>query len=190
MPRSKNHLLSRTGKRKILRSLGQNLYALGMQVRHIFQPWSINQSHLTHWGRVTHTCVGKLAIIGSDNGLSPGRRQAIIWINAGILLIGRLGVNFSEILIAIETFSFKNMHLKISSAKWRPFCFGLNVLNGLHGVSTRLELNYTQINLFTQSVLDINSLNDALTYEKTMSLLVQIIACAFLGPLDPLFETI
>ena len=33
---------------------------------------------LTHWGRVTHICVGNLTIIGSDNGLSPGRRQAII----------------------------------------------------------------------------------------------------------------
>ena len=44
--------------------------------------------HLTHWGRVTHICISKLTIIGSDNGLSPGRRQAIIWTNAGILLIG------------------------------------------------------------------------------------------------------
>ena len=84
---------------------------------------------LTHWGRVTHICVGKLTIICSDYGLSPGRRQAIIWTNAGILLIWPLGTNFSEILIAIETFSFKKMHLKISSAKWRPFCLGLNVLN-------------------------------------------------------------
>ena len=33
---------------------------------------------LTHWGRVTHICVSKLTIIGSYNGLSPGRRQAII----------------------------------------------------------------------------------------------------------------
>ena len=41
----------------------------------------------THWGRVTHICVGKLTIIGSDNGLSPVRRQAIIWTNAGILFI-------------------------------------------------------------------------------------------------------
>ena len=39
---------------------------------------------LTHWGRVTHICVDKLSIIGSDNGLSPGRHQAIIWSNAGI----------------------------------------------------------------------------------------------------------
>ena len=36
--------------------------------------------------------------IGSDNGLAPDRRQAIIWTNAGILLIGPLGTNFSEIL--------------------------------------------------------------------------------------------
>ena len=62
-------------------------------------------SLLTHWGRVTHICVGKLSIIGSDNGLSPGRRQAIIWNNAGILLIGPLGTNFSDILIVIHTFS-------------------------------------------------------------------------------------
>ena len=56
---------------------------------------------LTHWGRVTHICVSKLAIIGSNNGLAPGRRQDIIWANAGILLIGPLGKNNSEILIEI-----------------------------------------------------------------------------------------
>ena len=82
----------------------------------------------SHWGRVMHTCVGKLTIIGSDNGLSPGRRQAIIWTNTGILLIRPLGTNFSEIFIRIQTFSFKKMHLKMASAKWRPFCLGLNVL--------------------------------------------------------------
>ena len=37
----------------------------------------IVQMLLTHWGRVTHICVGNLTIIGLDNGLSPGRRQAI-----------------------------------------------------------------------------------------------------------------
>ena len=83
---------------------------------------------LTHWGRVTHICVGNLTIIGSDNGLSPGRRQAIIWTNVGILLIGPLGSNFSEMLIEIHTFSFKKIHLKMSSGKWRPFWLGLNVL--------------------------------------------------------------
>ena len=83
---------------------------------------------LTDWGRVTHICVSKIIIIGSDNGLSPGRRQAIIWINAGVLLTGPLGTNFSEILNGIKIFSLNKMLLKISSAKWRPFCQGLNVL--------------------------------------------------------------
>ena len=72
---------------------------------------------LTHWGLVTHICVRKQTIIGSDNGLSPGRRQAIIWTNAGILLTGPLGTKFNEILIEIQTFSFKKMHLKTSSGK-------------------------------------------------------------------------
>ena len=82
----------------------------------------------THWGRATHICGSKPTIIASDNGLSPGRRQAIIWNNAGILSIGFLRTNFSEISIEILTFSFKKMHLKGSSANWRPFCLGLNVL--------------------------------------------------------------
>ena len=73
---------------------------------------------LTHWGRVTHICVGDLTIIGSDNGLSPGRRQAIIWTNAGMLLIGPLQWNFLE----MHTFSLKKIHFKMSSGKRRPFC--------------------------------------------------------------------
>ena len=84
-------------------------------------------AYLTHWGRVTH--IYKLTIIGSDNGLSPGRRQAITWTNVGILLIGPLGTNFNETSIEIHTFSFKKIHLKLSSGKWRPFCLGLNVLS-------------------------------------------------------------
>ena len=87
---------------------------------------------LTHWGRVTHKCVGNLTIIGSDNGLSPGRRQAIISTNVGILSIGPLGTNFSEMLIEIHTFSFKKIQFKMSSEKWRPFCVGLNVLTLSH----------------------------------------------------------
>ena len=90
--------------------------------------WMMGFNSLTHWGRVTHICVGNLTIIGSDNGLSPGRRQAITWTNVGILLIGPLGTNFSEMLIEIHTFSFKKIHLKMSSGKWQPFCLGLNVL--------------------------------------------------------------
>ena len=95
----------------------------------MFVTWS--EQFLTHWGRVTHICVTKLTIIGSDNGLPPGRRQAIIWTNAGILLIGALGTNVSEILIKIYTFSLKKMHLKMLSGKRRPSCLGLNVLREL-----------------------------------------------------------
>ena len=53
---------------------------------------------LTHWGRVSHICVSKLTIVASYNGLSPGRRQAFIWINAGILLTRTLGTNLKRIL--------------------------------------------------------------------------------------------
>ena len=110
---------------------------------------------LTHLGRVPHICVNKLTIIGSDNGLSPGRRQAIIWTNAGILLIGPLGTNFSEIAIKIHIFSFKKMHLKKSSREWRPFCLGLNVL--IHIVfdttqsyweSAKINVTYTHANTY------------------------------------------
>ena len=90
--------------------------------------WIVVEKGLTHWGWVRHICIGRLTIIGSDNDLSPGWRQAIIWTNAWILLIEPLGKNFSEILIGIQIFSLKKMHLKMLSAKWRPFCLGLNVI--------------------------------------------------------------
>ena len=84
-----------------------------------------------HWGRVTHICVGNLAIIGSDNGLLPARSQAIIWTNAWILLIGPLGPNFNEILFEIWTFSLKKMRSKVSSAKWWPFLSQPQCVKGL-----------------------------------------------------------
>ena len=59
----------------------------------------LERPELTHWSRVTHICVGNLTIVSSDNGLSPGRRQAFIWTNAGILLIEPLGTKFGEIVI-------------------------------------------------------------------------------------------
>ena len=79
-----------------------------------FQNCPIIEPYLNHWGRVTHICVSKLTNIGSDNGLSPGRRQSIIWTSAGILLIGPLGANFSEILI-----EFWHFHSRKCGLKWR-----------------------------------------------------------------------
>ena len=71
---------------------------------------------LTLWVRVTHTCVGKLTILGWNDGLSPGRRHAIISTNARIN--GPLGTNFGEILIGIQIFSFKRMHSKSHWGHW------------------------------------------------------------------------
>ena len=106
---------------------------------------------LTHSDRVTLICVGKLTIIDSDNGLSPGRRQAIIWTNAGILLIGPWGIHFNEFLIGIQTFSFKKVHLKMSSAKWRPFCLGLNVLSS--DVSGLMSVDVTWLQCWRKLLL-------------------------------------
>ena len=83
----------------------------------LFCEWSVYECFvtrsqvyvLTHWGRVMHRCVGNLTIIGSDNSLSPGCRQAIIWTNVGILLIGPIGANASEMLIEFHTFSRKSI---------------------------------------------------------------------------------
>ena len=101
---------------------------------------------------MTHTCISKLTISGSDTGLPPGRRQAIIWTSAGILLIGPLGTNFGENLIEIYTFSIKKMHWKMSSGKWWPFCLSLNVLTSQFiWVSWHLKSLATQ--LFLQQLV-------------------------------------
>ena len=80
---------------------------------------------LTHWGRVTHLCVSKLTSIASDNGLSPGRRQAIIWNNAGILLIGhfrnKLQWNFNRNSnIFIQENAFESVVCETAAILSRP----------------------------------------------------------------------
>ena len=66
---------------------------------------SLGQNELkVYMVSLASVCIGKLTMIGSDNGLSLGRRQAIIWTIAGILLFGPLETSFSEILIGIQTF--------------------------------------------------------------------------------------
>ena len=91
---------------------------------------------LTHWSPVTHICITKLTIIGSDKGLSPGRRQAIIWTNAGILLITPLGTNFNEFFyrnsyIFIQENAFQNVVCKIAAILSRPQC-----VNRITGIMT------------------------------------------------------
>ena len=86
----------------------------------LFQP-----DVLTLWGWVTHICISKITIIGSDNDLSPGRH----YLNQCWNIVNWTPrTNFKEILVRIHTFLFEKIHLKMSSGKWWPFCLGLNVL--------------------------------------------------------------
>ena len=86
-------------------------------------PFRSSLDLLTHWGRVTHICVGKLTIIGSDNGLSPERRQAITGTNDGLLSIGPLGTNYGD------TSKHNNFYsIKMLSAIYPPFPSSLALL--------------------------------------------------------------
>ena len=89
--------------------------------------------------------------IDSDNGLSPIRRQAIFSTNAGLLSIRPLGTNFSEILIKIQNFSFTKMHLKITSAKWRPFCPGRDELMASYVCTAVLSVTSTNAAWFLKT---------------------------------------
>ena len=81
--------------------------------------------HLTHWGRVTHICVSNLIIIVSNNGLAPGRRRAIIWTNAGILLIWPLGTNYSKMFDKRKCIWKCRLQ---NGVHWsRPQCFGITI---------------------------------------------------------------
>ena len=84
----------------------------------------IHSPILTNWGWVTHIPISELTIIGSDNGLSPGRRQTITWTNIN----WNLRKNFIDILSKIHIFSFKNCIWKCL-AQWWPFYRSLNGLN-------------------------------------------------------------
>ena len=122
---------------------------------------------LTHWGRVTHICVSKLTIIGSDNGLSADGRQATIWNNAEILLIRPLGTNFNEMSIEILTFSWMKMRLKVLSAKWRPFCLGLNVLKGKKIVDHSVGASPVGTAIATYSFSTLHLASSSLDWTKT-----------------------
>ena len=99
---------------------------------------TVNQIYFNSLGSSdAYICVSKLTNIGSDNGLAPTRRQATIWTNAGILLIGPWGTNLwnrnwnSYIFI-------QEMHVNIMSGKLHSFCRGLNLLtDGLSALRRR-----------------------------------------------------
>ena len=80
---------------------------------------------------MTYICVSKLTSIGSDNGLSPGRRETIIWTNARILLIRTLRKNFNEIVNEIHIFIQENAFESII-CEMAVICFCLNMLTPKH----------------------------------------------------------
>ena len=87
----------------------------------------VNTSVSIYWGRVTHICVTKLNVIGSDNGyndLSPDQRSVIIWMNPGQLSIWPLGTNFSKLYTFIQENAFENVVWKMTA-----FCLGLSLFN-------------------------------------------------------------
>ena len=88
----------------------------------------LHSNHITHWGQVTHIYVSRLTITGSDNGLSPGRRQAITWTNAVMLFNWTLRNKFKWIHNRNLYISIQENVFEMSYRKWRPFCLGLNVL--------------------------------------------------------------
>ena len=105
----------------------------------LMPPWISIRTPSKVWGDITHPfpnfndCIvqvwesvisTKLQIITCRlHGAKPLPEK-----NVGILLIGPLGTDFSEILNEICTLSFKKMLLKMSSGSWRPVCLGPNVL--------------------------------------------------------------
>ena len=96
------------------------------------EPFLINNFfiNLIHWGWVMHICISKLTIIGSDNDLSPGRHQAIIWINIGILLIGPLGTNSVKYKsnFFFQEKAFENVVRKLGAILSRPQCVNVEIL--------------------------------------------------------------
>ena len=75
------------------------------------------------WGRIAHTYVSQLGHHCSGNGLAIVRRKAIAGFNVGLSFI-----------------TFKKMHVKMWSARCRPFCPVLNMLNlDLNSIDLQFE---------------------------------------------------
>ena len=91
---------------------------------------------------MTHICVGKLTIIGSDNSLSTCLHQAIIGTNAGILLSRTFETNFSEILSNIHTFHSRKWVWKRRLWNGGHFVTGLIVIDQVHLIKAQLRTHF------------------------------------------------
>ena len=82
------------------------------------------------WNNGHEVGIANLTIIGSDNGLAPCRRQAVIWTNHGISSTGPSGTNLSD------TKKCENVVWKIAAILSRPWC--VNPLDSLSMVGSLL----------------------------------------------------
>ena len=125
-----------------------------MQWIYIQHCWYWWPGALTHWARVTHICVDNQTIIVSDNGLSPGRRQAIIWTNVIVnwTLRKKLQWNFNRNYnIFSQENAFENVVRKLAAILSRPqwvntvasasICW-IHAFPVVHGLST---MPYTEL---------------------------------------------
>ena len=77
---------------------------------------------------MTHICISKLTTINSDNGLSPGRHQVIIWANARWNIVNSNFRNKLQWNLKRNSYIFTKKYIEKNTLKWRPLCLGLNVL--------------------------------------------------------------
>ena len=147
---------------------------------------------------MTHICVSKLTIIGSHNGLLAGRRQAIIWTNAGILLIELFGANKVNFIGNSNIFIQENVHenvvCEMASILSRHQCVkqynSSSQIGGLqHHLSAFLNSNSTMIlKCCRVSVWEWKCLmakyrmqNDMLLYKEVFFCIIQV-SCTVWNP--------
>ena len=91
---------------------------------------------------MTHVYVSKLTIIASHNGLFSGRRQAIIWTNAGILLIWTFGTNISEIVSESYTFSYPTVFRPAMGTAFIMEFHNQGFVSIIHSLTVSLTVSY------------------------------------------------
>ena len=89
----------------------------------------------------THLPLVNQVSIGSDSGLSPIRRQAIILTNTELLSTGPIGTNCIDIFNTNTKLPFTKMHMKMSSDKWRTFYPGGDELKWRYGRTCRMAIS-------------------------------------------------
>ena len=89
-------------------------------------PKSSSPTELTHWGRVTHICVGKLTIIGSDNGVAwtaPSHYLNQCWIIVNWTLRNKLQWNLNRNShIFIQENAFESVVCETAAILSQPQC--------------------------------------------------------------------